>query len=125
MRKARAGFTLLEVVVALAILGTSMFVLLQTHLNALSARDRQQTKVTMNHLIVQALGRAELEIATGTLSGSDDFGDRWDGYSYEFDAQYFGESYPNLYEITVRITTPDDAVDAYVTTQLFYFRSQI
>jgi len=125
MRKARTGFTLLEVVVALAILGISMFVLLQTHLNALSARDRQQTKVTMNHLIVQALGHAELEIATGTLSGGDDFGDRWDGYSYEFDAQYFGESYPNLYEITVRIATPDDAVDAYVTTQLFYFRSQI
>ena len=125
MTSSRTGFTLLEVVVALAILGTAMFILLQTHMNALSARDRQESKVTINHLMVQALGRAELEIATGTLSGSDDFGDRWEGYSYEFDAEYVGESYPNLYEVTVRIATPEEAVDAYVTTQLVYARSQL
>ncbi len=124
MKTARAGFTLLEVVVALAILGSSMFILLQTHLNALNANDRQQDKVIMNHLMVQALGRAELEIASGTLNGSDDFGERLEGYAYEFDAQAFGESWPNLYEITLRITTPDEAVDAFVTTQLVYIGNQ-
>jgi len=125
MISTRAGFTLLEVVVALAILGSAMFILLQTHLNALNAHERQQSKVFINHLMTQSLGRAELEIAAGTLNGSDDFGDRWEGYAYEFDAEYFGESYPNLYEITVRITTPDDAVDAFVTTQLLYVGAQI
>ncbi len=125
MKNARAGFTLLEVVVALAILGSSMFVLLQTHLNALNAHERQQAKVLMNHLVVQALGRAELEIAAGTLSDSNDFGDRLEGYSYEFDAQLMGESWPNLYEVTVRITTPDETVDAFVTTQLVYMGRQL
>lgn len=120
MKRARTGFTLLEVVVALAILGSSLFILLQTHLNALDARERQQSKVMMNHMLMQALGRAELEIASGTLSGSDDFGERWEGYSYEFDAQYVGESWPNLYEITLRIATPAEEVDAFVTTQLVY-----
>ena len=125
MRSTRAGFTLLEVVVALAILGSSMFILLQTHLNALNAHDRQKTKVTMNHLTVLALGRAELEIASGTFDGSDDFGDRWEGYSYEFDAQPFGETYPNLYEVTLRIATPDETVDAFVMTQLLYAAPQL
>ncbi len=125
MSPSRAGFTLLEVVVALAILGTSMFVLLQTHLNALNAHGRQESKVIMNHLVVQALGRAELEIAAGTLSGSNDFGDRLEGYSYEFDAQFVGESWPNLYEVTVRIATPDETVDAFVTTQLVYAGRQL
>ena len=125
MSRSRAGFTLLEVVVALAILGSAMYILLQTHLNALSAHDRQQSKVVLNHLMTQSLGRAELELAAGNLSGSDDFGDRWEGYAYEFDAQYFGESYPNLYEVTVRITTPDEAVDAFVTTQLVYMAPQL
>jgi prepilin-type N-terminal cleavage/methylation domain-containing protein len=120
MRRPQAGFTLLEVVIALAILGSSMFILLQTHLNALDARDRQQTKVTMNHLLLHALGVAELSVATGELTGGDEFGDRWEGYSYEFEAQYYGESWPNLYELTIRIETPNENDEDFETTQLVY-----
>jgi hypothetical protein len=93
-------------------------------LNALDARDRQETKVETNHLLMQALGRVEAEIASGRYAGGDDFGERWEGYAYEFDAQAFGESWPNLYEVTVRISTPNDSAEPFETTQLVYSGTQ-
>jgi type II secretion system protein I len=120
MRRARQGFTLLEVVVALAILGSAMVVLLQTHWNALDAHDRQKSKVLMNGFVTEALNRAKLEIAAGNLTGGEEFGERWEGYSYQYEAQLVGEQWPNLYEVLVTIETPDNAAEASETSAMIY-----
>jgi prepilin-type N-terminal cleavage/methylation domain-containing protein len=111
------GFTLLEVVVALAILGGSLFVLLHAHLNALDANDRQLRAVVLGNLIGQAIGQAETELSAGKTSGSNDFGKRFEEYSYAFEAQLVGEQYPNLYELTITVETPDEE---YITSVFTY-----
>ena len=118
--RGREGFTLLEVVVALAILGSAMVVLLQTHWNALDAHDRQKNKVLMNGFVTQALSRAELEVAAGNLRGGEDFGERWEGYSYSYEAQPVGEQWPNLYEVLVTIETPTEEIEEVETSAMIY-----
>ena len=121
-RAAQAGFTLIEIMIALAILGSSLFILLDMHYNAVHIQDRLEFEVKIRNLLAQAAGIAEVEIAAGTLKDSQEFGDRYPGFRYTFDAELVDGStstnassnkngalsaYPGLYDVLVTVEDPD------------------
>jgi general secretion pathway protein I len=78
-RRRAGGFTLIEVVISLAILGLSLGALYGAFENAL-VRTRHDAHLTEGNLIAQSLlSRAglELQLSPGELRGE------WNGYTYE------------------------------------------
>ena len=108
----RGGFTLLEVVVALAILGTGLVMLMETQFATLVMFDDAQTQVTERMLLEWAIGEAERDAMTGSDSGDGDFGNRYPDYSYSYSAtQVSAEEMPGLLEITVTVRGYDDSIE--------------
>ena len=111
LRRSRVGaegFTLIEIVVALAILGTSLVLLLESQYGALRMYDEARQEATLQMLVEQACGTAEKEVMIGGASGSGDFGQRWPAYSYSYSAaQLEANQMPGLFEVTVDVTGPD------------------
>lgn len=106
-RRSDAGFTLIEVMIAMAVLGTALFVLLQAHHGALNAHNELRDEVIVRNLMALAVGIAEVEVAGGNLTDSQEFGDRYPDFDYSFDAQPVGEGYPALYDVLVKIKGPN------------------
>jgi prepilin-type N-terminal cleavage/methylation domain-containing protein len=103
--RAAAGFTLIEVMVALAILGVSAMVLLDAHYNALRLHADTRDQVLAQQFLEEAVGQAEVQVMAGTLTGSGTFGKQYPDYSFSFSAQPFGaqQGIP-LYEVVVTLT---------------------
>ncbi len=103
------GFTLIEIMAALVILGTAVLVLLDTHYNALQLFDETREAIVMDSLMEWALGLAEVEVQAGNPEGSGDFGERYEGYAYSYSA-VLPEDIEGvaLYTVTVTVTAPDD-----------------
>ena len=80
------GFTLVEVLTALAILGLSLFVLLNGHLNAMTLQETIYQVTTQRQLLEAAVGMAEVEVLLGSTSGGGDFGERYPDFSWSFEA---------------------------------------
>jgi hypothetical protein len=107
--------------IALAILGMSLFILLDMHYNAMHAQNRLENEVKVRNLLSLAVGMSEVEIAVGTLKDSQEFGDRYPGWRYTFDAQEVepassssvqttnAPAFPGLYDVLVTIEDPDKA----------------
>ncbi len=112
-RNNQGGFTLAEVLVALAILGGGMFVLVNAHFSALSLHMFTQDEVDARMLLEIAVARAEMGVAAEELSGGSDFGPRYPGYSYTYDAQPMGDSENpfmmdiEFYNVTTTLSSPD------------------
>ncbi len=103
-----AGFTLAEVLVALSILGTGLFVLVGAHQSAMRLQIDAEGAVEERQLLEGAVARAEVAVMTGTLSASGDFGGRYPDYTWAFDAQPAGaDELSQLYQVTARLQTPD------------------
>ncbi len=103
-----AGFTLAEVLVALCILSTSLFVLIGAHQSAMRLQIDSESAVEERQLLESAVARAEVAVMTGTLSASGDFGSRFSGYGWAFEAQPAGsDAQSQLYQVTARLQTPD------------------
>lgn len=102
-----SGFTLIEVLIAVAILGSALFILLEAHYMALRANTELRDEVMLRNLTAQAMGIAETEVCAGTFTDSQDFGKRYPDFSYSFDAQAVGEEYPALYEVLVTVEGPN------------------
>ncbi len=103
-----AGFTLIEILVALGILGVAMFILLDTHWNALNLYDQTQTEVKQRSLAERAMALAELEVLQGRLNGEEEFGERYPGMTYNWQAELSGDEQVPLYRVLVTIAGPDD-----------------
>lgn len=86
-----AGFTLMEVLAAVAILGTAMFVLLDAHYTAMRLNDILTEEVNLRQLSETVIARAEVEVLAGNLSDAGDFGPRYSDYSWSFEAVLVGE----------------------------------
>lgn len=105
--RADAGFTLLEIVVALGILATAMVILIESHYGSLRIFDTAQDTLILDSFMEHAIGAAEPEVLSGTLEGDGDFGRRYLGYSYSFSAEAVNEEeMAGLFEVTVTVQGP-------------------
>lgn len=82
----RAGFTLVEVLAALAVLAIALFVLLDAHFNALRLNSTLNDEVINRELLETAVARAEVEVLLGNLGGGGEFGPRYPDYTWSFEA---------------------------------------
>ena len=102
------GFTLIEIVAALAILGVALLVLLQTHFASLNLFVDVEDQARMDLFVTQAVGVAEFEVLAGSEAGEGDFGENYEGYAYSFSADLRDpEVAPGLFDVTVWITGPE------------------
>ena len=109
-RAHQGGFTLIEVVVALAILGTGMVILLESQYASLMLFDSAQEKATMSIFLESVIGEAERDVLAGNTEGQGDFGGRFPDYSYTFKAnQPDADNAPGLYEVVVEVLGPVDS----------------
>ena len=101
-RRGQQGFTLIEVMFALVILGSALFLLLEAHYNALHRHVELREEVLLRRLTAQALGLAEVEVLAGTLEDSGDFGPSYPEYTYSFEAADAGsEDHAGLMQLQV------------------------
>lgn len=100
----RAGFTLIEILVALGILGVAMFILLDTHYSALRMQNATMDEIELRSLVELAVAEAELGVLTNELAGEGDFGERYPKYSYSYETELQGEDNVPLYRVTVTVT---------------------
>jgi prepilin-type N-terminal cleavage/methylation domain-containing protein len=109
------GFTLLEVLIAVSILGTSMFLLVESHFGTLMLFSETQDAALMEILSQQGTALVETEILMGEENGNGDFGDSYPDYSYEYTATLFDEvELPGLLEVEIIITGPNDITNEFM-----------
>lgn len=117
------GFTLIEVLAALAILGTGLFILLDSHFTTLNLFVATRETVITRHLVERAIGEAEISVMSGVLTGGDEFGMRYPDFSYTFEAiEPQPEALPKFYEVRVTVEGPEDSEE--ITFLLFDPRQQ-
>lgn len=101
------GFTLMEVVVALAILGIGLVVLLESHYGSMRLYADAQEQAVSDALLIEAIGIAEQSALTGDLTGAGEFGLRYPEYSWTYTTKTLsGNGFPGLVEITLTLRTP-------------------
>lgn len=101
------GFTLIEIVVALAILGTALVILLECQYGAMRLYDDARYELEMDKFLQLAVGIAETEVLSGNRSGGDKFSRRYKDYTYKFSASDVDATrLPGLYEVEIEVTSP-------------------
>jgi len=117
-RRGTSGFTLAEVLVALAILGTALFILIGAHQSAMQLELDSEAAVEERQLLEAAVSRAEVAVMTGNLSAAGEFGPRYPGYGWSFDAQNVSsDGQVPLFQVTAHLQTPDGEK----SVDFFYF----
>lgn len=105
----RRGFTLLEVMAAVAVLGTALFVLLESHYASLRLNETVAEEVYFRQLLETVVAKAEVEVLAGNYTDAGDFGSRYPDYTWSFDAAQFGEDeLILLYRVGVTVHAPDE-----------------
>ncbi len=105
----RQGFTLIEVVVALAILGTGLVVLLEANFASLSLFADAKDTATLQMLTQQAVGWAEVAIFEGEDTGDGDFGTGYPEFHYQYQADRVNEEeMPGLFRVSVTVSGPGE-----------------
>ncbi len=103
------GFTLMEILTALAILGGAAFILFNVHYNAMKLHQITITQTDENQLLYTACSNAEVGVLTGTLEDGGDFGTAYEGYTWNYIATAIGSD-PTipLYSVNVTLNTPEN-----------------
>lgn len=83
----------------MAILGSALFVLLDAHYTALKLHESMQEEVILRQLIETVVAKAEVQVLIGKLSDAGDFGNRYPGYTWSFDATLIGREQVPLYAV--------------------------
>jgi len=105
----RGGFTLIEIVAAVAILGGGLLILFDCHYGALRLFNDTREEVMMQNFLEQAIQWAEMEVVAGELEGGGDFGARYPDYSYTFTGQRVGEEEASpLIGLQVSVAGPEE-----------------
>ena len=103
----RQGFTLIEIMAALAVLGIALFILMESHYGALNLHAIMEEEVIMRHFLESTVGKAEIAILQGTLSESGDFGARFPDYTWSFEGSPVEEAGEmELFDVNVTVTGP-------------------
>ena len=104
----KGGFTLIEIMVALAILSMGLIVLLDGHYASLRLYSDAQEELTMQSFMEQAVALAELNVLAGKLQGTGGLGDRYPEYGFMFNAQPADatQGIP-LYQVNVTVNGPN------------------
>lgn len=101
------GFTLVEVLAALAVLGTALFVLLDAQYTALRLNQMVNEEVALREFVEGVTSWAEVQVAAGQLSGEGDFGKRYPGFSWSFNAvQESEDEAVMLYSVEATVASP-------------------
>lgn len=107
MTNNNAGFTLIEILIAVVILAAALFVLIAGQTTSVSTLDLAREKVLERNLIEQVIGRAEAGLFSGQMTESGEFNKRYEGYKWSYEATLVGDEYSPLYEVLVRIQPPE------------------
>ena len=108
MRRGSGGFTLIEIMAAVAVLGIAMFVLLDAHYTAMRLYDSVYSESLSRQLIESTVQQAEVLVVQGEFSGGGDFGNRYPEYSWTFEAERLGQEEIQLYQVNVTLNGPDE-----------------
>lgn len=101
------GFTLLEVLAAVAIMGVALFVLLEAHYAAMNLNVSVSEEVILRQLAETVIAKAEVEVLAGNLTDAGDFGERYADYRWSFDAVEAGsDEMVLLYSVMARVEGP-------------------
>lgn len=112
MTRTQSGFTLMEVIVAMAILSVSAVLLLESHYASLELTADAQTIATENRLFEAAVSFAQIETIAGESRGEGDFGEFYPGYTYAFSSdEVEHDDRSGLYRVDVLFTTPTDQME--------------
>jgi type II secretion system protein I len=106
-RAGKAGFTLIEIMVALVILSLALVVLMQGHYAAVTTLTISRDQVIMRNLVEQAIGFAEVGVYSNKLSDSKEYNKRFKGYKWSYEAQPMEDESNPLYSVKVRIDIPE------------------
>ena len=118
--RGQGGFTLVEVLAAVAILGGALFILLNTHYSALRLHEEMADAVERRQLLERVVSDAEFKVLSGTLTESGDFEGVYTGYSWSFEGTPTGGSEETpmpFYQVNATLRTPsgdEDTVSFYV-----------
>lgn len=103
----RAGFTLLEVLIALAILGGAMIILLESHYATMQLFSETQDAALEEMLAQQGTAAAEMEILAGDESGDGDFGELYPDWSYSYTTKFLDDvEAPGLMQVSFTLQGP-------------------
>jgi len=111
------GFTLVEVLAAVAILGGALFILLETHYGALRLYEQMAESVERQQLMERVTGLAEFGILSGEISDSGEFEGHYAGYSWSYEGTPTGgseESPIPFYQVNAVLRTPDGEEESIV-----------
>jgi len=120
-----SGFTLVEVLAAVAILGGALFILLNTHYSALRLHEEMGDAVERQQLLERVVGDAEYQVLAGSLSDSGEFEGHYVGYFWSFEGTPAGASEETpmpYYQVNATLRTPSGDEDS-VTFYVFHISS--
>lgn len=108
------GFTLIEIMVAVAILGAALMLLLDTHFSSTCLLDDAHEEFEMQSRLQYVLNGAEMSVQAGKQDGSAEFGGGDDDseYTYSWTATDVGQTGDEtgvpLVEVTATVNGPND-----------------
>lgn len=106
-RRGAEGFTLMEVVVALAVLAVSLTILLESHYATMRLYSDTEDRAMEELAVTQAVAQAERMILSGEESGKGELGARFPEFTYQFTSKLMDETEnPGLFEVEVTVKAP-------------------
>ena len=105
--KKHSGFTLLEIIVALAVLAVALVALLTLRNHDIALQAHAQHLVTATSLAKAKLEEFNRVAETDHTESSGDFGEHYPGYAWNWDVQ--PTPVPKWVELTVTVTWPEGA----------------
>ncbi|MBW2636381.1 MAG: prepilin-type N-terminal cleavage/methylation domain-containing protein [Deltaproteobacteria bacterium] len=100
-RQAKAGFTLLEVMLAMSILAIALVAVFQSQSQSISMMARSRFDTTAPLLAQGKMAELEAITSADVTSDSGDFGDDYPGYSWSF--EIMGTEIPGVEKVEVAV----------------------
>jgi general secretion pathway protein I len=118
----RSGFTLLEIMIALAIVSIAMVSLLALANRSIGVHDRLQRITTATLLAQQKMAETEVNARSGTLQGAENQGEFSGPYAaYRWQIAYADTPLPAVRMVTVTVLWGDEKRNELVDLTSFIF----